>query len=291
MICGLDECDNICRERSFVKSAYMFSDVSEYDTPANAPKSLLFKLLCGSRLYYYAHIFGVFCRVGMLGKAGKLDAEAQITYSNHNLLSVEACGGKVHIRGLDNLRKVNMQPVVLVGNHMSLLETGCFHSVIRAYVDFAFVVKASLLKVPFFKEILFAIGAIPMTRTNPRDDFKRLMDEGKKILASGRSMIVFPQATRSKDFDREKFNSIGVKLARAAGVPVIPFALKTDFLDNGKILKDMGPVHPERDVWFEFGEPITISGNGKEEQEFIMDFIEGRIAEWRRMEAERDCAK
>jgi len=274
-----------------MKSAYIFSDVSEYDTPENAPKSWLFKLLCGSRLYYYANIFGVFCKVGSLGKAGKLNAENQIAYSTHNLRCVEACGCKVHIRGLDNLRKLDMKPVVLVGNHMSLLETGIFHAVIRRYVDFAFVVKESLLKVPYFKEILFSIGAVPMTRTNPRDDFKRLMDEGKKILASGRSMIVFPQATRSKEFDREKFNSIGIKLARAAGVQVVPFALKTDFLENGKVVRDMGPVHPERDVWFEFGEPITISGSGREEHESVMNFVESHLAEWRRLEAERNSCK
>ena len=260
---------------------YLFSGDS-YDTPADVSKSLLFRALLGSRWYFYWNNFLIFCRTGRCGKRGKLTAERQIYYSNKNLRLVERCGGKVHIRGLNNLRALEGRPVVLIGNHMSLLETALFHAVMRGLADFTFVIKQSLMKVPFFRNIMTSLGAIPIGRENPRDDLRAVLEEGSALLASGRSIVIFPQSTRSETFDPEKFNSIGIKLARRAGVPVVPFALKTDFLGNGKRFRDLGPVRPEREVWFEFGPAREVEGNGQALQQEIIAFISSRLDEWRR---------
>ena len=265
---------------------YLF-DGDGYDTPEDVSKSLLFRMLLGSRWYFYWNNFWIFCRTGRCGKRGKLTAERQIYFSNRNLRLVERCGGKVHLRGLDNLRALDGRPVVLIGNHMSLLETALFHSVARGLVDFTFVIKQSLMEVPFFRDIMTSLEAIPIGRANPRDDLKAVFEEGGKLLASGRSIIIFPQSTRSEEFDPEKFNSIGIKLAKRAGVPVLPFALKTDFLGNGRYFRDLGPVRPEREVWFEFGAAREVAGNGQELQQEIIAFIRERLKEWRSRETGR----
>ncbi len=262
---------------------YLFEGDS-YDTPPDVPKSLLYRLMLGSRWYFYFYNFGIFCRTGRCGRRGELTCERQIFYSNQNLRLVERCGGKVHIRGLDHLRALNGKPVVLIGNHMSLLETALFHSVARGLLDFTFVIKQSLMEVPFFRDIMNSLGAIPIGRANPRDDLKAVFEEGGKLLVAGRSIIIFPQSTRSEEFDPEKFNSIGIKLAKRAGVPVLPFALKTDFLGNGKRFRDLGPVRPEREVWFEFGAAREVEGNGQALQAEIIDFIRGRLDDWRARE-------
>lgn len=241
-------------------------------------------MLLGSRWYFYWNNFWIFCRTGRCGKRGTLTAERQIYYSNLNLRLVERCGGKVHLRGLDHLRALEGRPVVLIGNHMSLLETALFHSVMRGLLDFTFVIKQSLMKVPFFRSIMTALGAIPIGRENPRDDLRAVLEEGTALLNAGRSIVIFPQSTRSETFDPEKFNSIGIKLARRAGVPVVPFALKTDFLGNGKRFRDFGPVRPEREVWFEFGAARKVEGNGQALQQEIIEFIGTRLAQWRRRE-------
>ena len=199
--------------------------------------------------------------------------------------AVEATGATVAFDGFDALRQLKGKPFVVVANHMSLLETGLLHAVSREYIDFSFVVKESLMRVPYFGDILRALDAIPVSRSNPREDLKTMLREGKRILKSGRSLIVFPQSTRSEVLDPEKFNSIGVKLAKSADVPVLPLALKTDFLANGKLLRDMGPVRPERRVCFEFAPMLEITGNGQEEQARIVDFISSRLDEWRREES------
>ena len=265
---------------------YLFAG-DAYDTPESMRKSMLYRLSLGSRWYFYLNNFGIFARTGRCGRRGRLDKERQIYYSNKNFRLVEKCGGRIHLRGLENLRDVSGEPVVLIGNHMSLLETALFHAVAREYLDFTFVIKQSLLTVPFFRDIMRSIGAIPVGRENPRDDLRAVLGDGKKVLESGRSIIIFPQSTRSETFDAAKFNSIGIKLAKSAGVRVLPFALKTDFLGNGKYLRDMGPVRPKRGVYFEFAPARAVEGNGQALQQEIIGFIQSRLASWQAMDSEQ----
>jgi 1-acyl-sn-glycerol-3-phosphate acyltransferase len=117
-------------------------------------------------------------------------------------------------------------------------------------------------------------------RKDPRADFRSVMEGGQERLSQGRSIIIFPQTTRSSGFDPKQFNSIGVKLAARAGVPVVPIALKTDAWGVGKLIKDFGKIYPEKTVHFCFGDPLMISGNGRVEHESIVRFIQGKLREW-----------
>ena len=263
---------------------YMFFDTDSYDTPEGHPVSIWYRIF--RRLYFYWINFDVFISCGKYGRKDQLDMRAQIEQSNRNFKLVEDCGGKIHLRGLEHLRALNGKPCVLVANHMSLLETAMFHAVARGYVDFSFVVKQSLYELPYFKDLLRGLDAIGVGRKNPREDLKVVLTEGKRILQGGRSMIIFPQSTRCETVSAENFNSIGIKLAKAAGVPIIACALKTDFTKLGKVIRDMGPICPEHEVWFEFMPAMEIEGNGQEQQKKIVEFISGRVEAWRKAENE-----
>ena len=256
-----------------------FSEDS-YDTPDDFPRSVWDYLLLGSRYSFYLRNFAVFAKVGSLAKAGILTAELQAGYSVKNLRITESCGGKVHLRGLHYLDSFS-GPAVIISNHMSLLETAVLHAFVRPRRDFCFVIKRSLLDVPYFGHIMRFLRCIPVDRVNPRDDFKVVLEEGTKRLKEGKSVVIFPQSTRSEVFDPSQFNTIGIKLAKHAGVPVIPLALRTDFLSNGRLVKDLGPIRRDHPVWFEFGEPIgQIQGSGKEEHARIVRFIREKVKSW-----------
>ncbi len=255
-----------------------------YTTPENTRRYLVDRLCLGNRFHFYLRNFFIFFKTGKCARNNKLDAYHQVYYSNKNVKLTEGCGGKIHISGLKNLDNTGGKPVIMMGNHMSLLETAVFHAIIRPHLDFTFVIKKSLLKIPFFGDIMRSLEAIPLTRKNPREDLKTVLKEGRRLLKAGKSIILFPQGTRSEDFSPEKFNSIGIKLAKSAGVPVIPFALKTDFLANGKILRDLGPIRRERKIYFNFGKPFMIEGNGREELLKVIDFMAKNIKKWRQQE-------
>jgi 1-acyl-sn-glycerol-3-phosphate acyltransferase len=142
------------------------------------------------------------------------------------------------------------------------------------------VVKQSLLDYPIFKHVMRFCDPVAVSRTNPREDFKAVMTGGKARLEKGVSIIVFPQTTRTVAFDPEQFNTIGVKLAQKAKVPIIPLALKTDAWGNGKHLKDFGRIDISKIVHFAFGAPIQVQGRGSDEHQQIIDFIQQKQDEW-----------
>ena len=188
-------------------------------------------------------------------------------------------GTRISIKGTEHLANLD-QPCVIIGNHMSTAETFLLPGIVVPFRPVTFVVKQGLVEYPVFKHIMRARDPIVVGRVNPREDLKAVMEGGKQRLANNVSLVIFPQRTRSVTFDIESFNTIGVKLAKRAGVPVIPLALKTDAWSNGKRLKDFGRFYPQEPVRLEFGAPIHIEGSDRPAHEAVVDFIESRLRKW-----------
>lgn len=194
------------------------------------------------------------------------------------LHALEYVGIKIEITGVDYFKNLE-GPCVFIGNHMSTLETFVLPTIIEPFKDVTFVVKKSLVEYPVFKYVMRSRDPITVGRTNPRDDLKVVMEGGVQRLKSGRSIIIFPQTTRTTFFNPKSFNTIGIKLAHKANVPVVPIALKTDAWGNGKYLKDFGKINPSKKVHFAFGEPLWIKDRGAEEHEKIIEFIISKLEE------------
>ena len=117
-------------------------------------------------------------------------------------------------------------------------------------------------------------------RENPREDLKIVLEEGSRKIQIGKSIIIFPQKTRSLNFGQASFNSLGIKLAKRNNVSVIPIAILSDAWGNGKYIKEIGKIDPAKLVRICIGEPITISGNGAEDHQHVIDFITGKLKDW-----------
>ncbi len=209
------------------------------------------------------------------------------TVSSYKVLKdLEALGAPAEITGLEHVRQLD-SPCVFVANHMSTLETMVLPAIIQPIRDVTFVVKQSLLDYPVFKHIATARDPIAVARDNPREDLKAVINGGIDRLGRGISVVVFPQTTRSSTFDPQKFNTIGIKLAVKAKVPIIPVALQTDAWGNGKWIKDFGPVDPSKPVRFAFGPPIQIEGRGADQHKEVIHFIETKLQHWNRGDAAR----
>ena len=216
-----------------------------------------------------------------LAKQGKYDVNEWIKSSKKAFDILESVGVKFNISGINNVKNLT-GPVVFIGNHMSTLETFIMPLLIQPYRDVTFVIKKELAEMPVFSHIVLTREPIIVGRKNPREDFKLVMDKGTEILNKGRSIIIYPQTTRTTNFDPKEFNTIGIKLARKARVPVVPVALKTDAWGNGKLIKDIGRIDTKKTVYFEFFEPIEIKGNGKEEHQAIIEKIQMSLNKWQK---------
>lgn len=215
-------------------------------------------------------------------KQGLYDDAAWIRSSIDITTAMEKCGTRITIEGFDNFKNLD-GPCVFIGNHMSTLETFILPAMIQVFKPVAFVVKESLLVYPVFRHVMKARDPIVVQRKDARADFTAVMQGGLERLNKGISIIIFPQSTRRQGIDRQHFNSMGVKLARKAGVPAVPIALRTDAWGmNGLfgLLKDHGPIRPDLPVHFRFGKPIMVEGNGKAEHEAVYTFIEDALKEW-----------
>lgn len=196
------------------------------------------------------------------------------------LEALERTGLQVSVSGIEHLKSLD-SPCVIVGNHVSMMDTVVLPAFVLQERPMTFVIKQSLLDYPVFKHVMRSRDPIALGRTNPREDLKTVMTEGKKRLEQGISVTVFPQTTRGTEFIPQQFNTIGVKLAQRAGVPVLPLALKTDAWTNGRLIKDLGRIHPEVKAHFAFGAPILVEGKGRNEHQQVIDFIAAKLEEWR----------
>ncbi len=196
-----------------------------------------------------------------------------------HIRTIEELGGKLYIDGLGNLAKLN-KPAVFIGNHMSSLESMILPAMILPFSEVTYVIKSSLLNYPTLGKILKKVEAVTVSRSNPKDDLRKVFDQAGAMLKNGRSIIIFPQQTRSISFDAKSFNSIGIKLAKREKAPVIPIAVKTDFWSNGRILKDAGMIDVSIPVRVSFGEALNVNSSGKKEHEIVLNYIHSQLQKW-----------
>jgi 1-acyl-sn-glycerol-3-phosphate acyltransferase len=248
-----------------------------YRTPEENSGRGLARLWPG--LAFYSRELLIVLRASARAKRGQYDDAAWCDDSLATLRALENVGVRFDITGVEHVAALD-GPCVLIGNHMSTLETFVLPVILVPFKPTTFVVKQSLVEYPVFGHIMRSRNPIIVGRTNPREDLKAVLDGGADRLAKGISVIVFPQTTRTPVFDPTAFNTIGVKLAKRAGVPVIPIALKTDAWGNGSLHKDVGRIDPSKSVHFAFGAPLRISDRGTEEHEHIIRYISTQLAVW-----------
>lgn len=260
-----------------MNTGYFESDT--YDTPEKSVLSLKEKFLLNNRLVFTLKYIALVLRTRRESLKKRFFTKDWAESSFYIFHLIEKVGGKFHIKGIENIGR-SERPVVYIGNHMSTLETMIFPGLIAPIRDVTFVIKESLVRHPLVGPLMRSRDPIVVGRSDPRKDFETVMERGMEFLSKGISVVIFPQSTRSTVFISEDFNSLGIKLAKKAGVEVVPVAIRTDFWGNGKFIKDLGPIDRFKPVNIVFGEPIKITGNGKIENLQVIDFIKSHLKEW-----------
>lgn len=260
--------------------------LSDNGTYRTAPRHIfpLWKVL--PTLGFYRYVFPIILRAGAKAKRGEYDSEDWCRSSLAVLRALERIGIVVEIGGAEHFSKLN-GPCLFLANHMSTLETFVLPVIVCPIKPVTFVVKQGLVETPVFKHVMRSRDPVTVGRTNPREDLKAVLEGGVERLASGISLIIFPQTTRFLEFDPRTFNSIGIKLAKKANVPVVPVALKTDAWGNGKYIKDFGRMDPSKKVHFAFGKPLWVKDRGSEEHQEVIEFIRSRLREWEKEDRRR----
>lgn len=230
-------------------------------------------------IVYYLRILSLISHYNMISR---LKLFNRIRWANGSLRMikiVESIGGRIEISGLRETAR-QARPVVYIANHMSMVDTLLLPCIVLTFGDATFVIKESLLNYPIFGQIMKAVQPIVVSRRDPRKDLATVLNHGYNNISRGKSVVIFPQATRSHVFNPATFNSMGVKLAKKCGVPVVPVALKTDFQGNGKIVKEIGAVDAGKTIYIRFGDPMDVEGNGQKTHKAVVHFITEHLKSW-----------
>jgi len=249
------------------------------NTYGTEARTLSFPAAAFPSLYFYVRLIATVTRSARLARKGRYGEDEWGSSSLEILEILERIGVDIRVSGMDHIRNPAHGPCVIIGNHMSFLETLLLPGLILPK-SLTFVIKQSLLEYPVFKHVMRSSNPIAVSRINPRQDLKTVLEEGVKRLEAGISVVVFPQSTRSHHFEPAQMGSIGVKLAKRANVPVLPLALKTDALQNGRMIKDFGVIKKDIPVRIAFAAPFAVSSKGNEEMDIINGFIEQKLQEW-----------
>lgn len=111
---------------------------------------------------------------------------------------------------------------VVVVNHSTVIDIPALYYI---PLNFRWVSKREVFRVPFFGQYLVLHGDICIDRGRAAEAMEQLLREGKKWIDRGASVAVFPEGTRSKDGQIHRFKAGAFTLAKEAGVEILPVVL------------------------------------------------------------------
>ena len=127
------------------------------------------------------------------------------------------------VTGMENLPSTELGSCVLLVKHQSTWET--FSMVTLMPHPLAFVFKKELLYVPFFGWAMSRMDMIHIDRSQRAQAFNKVVAQGKRLMAQGVWVIMFPEGTRIPRGQQGVYKSGGTRLAIDTGAPVIPVAV------------------------------------------------------------------
>jgi 1-acyl-sn-glycerol-3-phosphate acyltransferase len=225
-------------------------------------------------LYYYAMliiilltlIFGPLSLISSLfDKKGKLQHLCARCWSRFIL---KLTGVKIEIEGLENL--ACRGPVILMSNHQSLYDIPVL--LLSIPFQFGFLSKESLFKIPLLGWHMSRAGYIPIDRSDSRDGVRSLL-EGVQKIKGGKSVVIFPEGTRSLDNKIGLFKLGGFVMAIKAGIPIIPITIN----GSGKVIQKGEKRFSPNTIKIIIGSPVPTETYTSKEKKILADKIKEKM--------------
>jgi 1-acyl-sn-glycerol-3-phosphate acyltransferase len=137
------------------------------------------------------------------------------------------CNTKVEVIGKENL--LPGKPQIFMANHQSDFDI----LIALAYIpgQFRWLVKKELFHIPVFGAAMKSAGYIEIDRNN-REKALQSLDEAALRIREGKSIMTFPEGTRSRDGEIRPFKHGTFYLAIKSGVPILPISI----IGSGQIM-------------------------------------------------------
>lgn len=134
---------------------------------------------------------------------------------------LRAAGCTLEVRGQELVDQSRSH--VVVANHLSILDIMvCFSAV---PVPIRFLAKKELFSIPILAPAMRAIGIVEVDRSARSAIHEQVNRQARELVASGRSLIVYPEGTRSQDGELRPFKKGAFSMAIAGGIPILPVTI------------------------------------------------------------------
>jgi len=133
---------------------------------------------------------------------------------------VEGTGSTVEVIGAENVP--HDEAVVVVANHQGNFDI----PVIVGYLGIttAFIAKEELRKFPVIGRWMVLQECVLIRRGNPREALKAI-SAGAELIRTGKSMVIFPEGSRSYSGRLLPFKPGSLKLAQKSGAAILPVTI------------------------------------------------------------------
>lgn len=180
----------------------------------------------------------------------------------------------VRVRVKNGERLSRERSFVVVANH----ESFCDVLVLLAHLPLQvrFLAKRSVFRVPILGWSIAAAGFIPVDREE-RSRSAAAVQAALRRLEGGRSVVVFPEETRTATGELLPFKKGAAHLALTSGLPILPLGIAGTFrvLPRGTFLITPGPVV------LAVGNPIETGGRSPRERAALTGEVRERVFELR----------
>ena len=156
--------------------------------------------------------------VSLFDSTGDLQIRVARAWARSLLL---VSGVSVDIEGLENIDPYGSY--VFASNHLSYMDT----PVVLAHIpmQFRFLAKRGLFKIPLLGTHLGQAGHIPVPRDDPRASIKTMQTAAEVMQNRKVSLLIFPEGGRSHDGRLQPFKEGAAYIAIRAGAPLVPVAI------------------------------------------------------------------
>ena len=127
-------------------------------------------------------------------------------------------GIRYQVIGRENIPN---RPSVILCKHESAWETVSLQAIFPPLV---FVLKKSLLMIPFLGWAFAAVKMISIDRSAGKDALRQVINQGCDRLKAGYWVAIFPEGTRVAPGEARRFKTGGAHLALSAGALALPVA-------------------------------------------------------------------
>lgn len=180
---------------------------------------------------------------------------------------VKGIGIKVRVEGRENVPRD--EPLIFICNHQSHFDIKLAFAFIPR--NFCFVAKEEITRIPIVGGYMKTAGHIGIPREEDRRAYVALL-EIAKMAKEGKSLLIFPEGTRSPDGRLGSFKRGVAHIILRAGRRVVPMAImgSREFLPKGSRL--CNPEH--REITIRFGRPVSFPYMEKFPREESMTVID-----------------